>query len=139
MIVVRLQAECYATNWNCCICDGATDKRCVYAVAFRDTGEELGHVCEECIEAGPGALRQRAIEKVESLRAAAVQVAAKAEAQRQLADELAGSIVPSMADWKDAEKLFDKFYVGEAKEMPLPTVHTPLNVNGKSVPVILQK
>lgn len=132
MIIVRLQHENVATRWTCCVCGGQTDKHDIYAVAFRDTGEELGHVCEQCEEAGPEALRQRALEWARKLRA-------EADSQEKLAKELAGTTLPTAADRRAADKQLYRFFSGQIDELPLPGVHTPLEVNGKSVPVILQK
>lgn len=123
-LIIRLQCENTATRWPCCVCGGHTEKHDVYAVAFREDGQELGHVCEGCIASGREGMRQAAHDRCDAL----------------MVGKLRFAIVPTTADWDVANKKFGAFFAGKTDDCDLPDVHTPLVLpDGREVPVILRK
>ena len=118
-MIIRLQQENMAIRWRCCVCGGATEKDHVYAVAFHDDGREIGHVCEECIEAGPAKMQQRASAEVERM-------GTSAKLLEEMAHTLDGVAVPTMREWAEARAKFDACMAGETDTCDLPDVRTPL-------------
>ena len=132
-MIIRLQTENVATHWSCCICGGSTATHMVYAVAFRDDGREIGHVCDDCVRGGREHMLEQLAENVAGLRAAA-------DATERLAGELEAVAIPSFADWEAAEDRFAQFVMDtiSEEEMNLPDVHSPLTLpDGSTVPVVL--
>ncbi len=97
MIVVRLQVESVATRFPCCICGGTTEKHKVYPIAFREDGTELGFVCDGCMAAGSEKLTLRAFDRAEPWLN-------RADEYRQRAEDLVGTVLPTMNEWEAAEK-----------------------------------
>ena len=141
MIAVRLQHECVVTNWACCICGGPCQSGPVYPFAHHDTGEEIGHICERCLEATPEVRTQRAVETTQRELDYATAVLAAADKSMALARSWADVKMPTVGDLNAAGERLLKHRYGEIgdDELSLPSNHTPLEVNGKTVPVIQQK
>ena len=131
-MIIRLQQEPVATRWPCVVCGGRTEKHDVYAVLFGDDGTEEGHVCEECIKAGPVEMKRRAGKAVDH----ASNVAA---CHLHVAENILGTAVPTMTEWSEAQKKCDAFFLGEIDDLDLPSVHTPIVLpDGSEVPVMFR-
>lgn len=139
-MIIRLQTETFRTHHPCCVCGDQTDKPDVCAMAFQDDGTEVGHVCENCIKAGPDEMKQRSLKAAEHVRTVRIpNLIATADWHEKVAGTIDDTAVPTMTEWSEAQKKFDAFFLGETDDLDLPTVHTPIVLpDGREVPVILR-
>jgi hypothetical protein len=84
----------YYLNGSCGACGESFTPDAIIAIAYSRTGAEVGMICDQCLEAGYHALRQRIQGQATTLRR-------RAEALERLAEE--DILFPERADWQALE------------------------------------
>jgi hypothetical protein len=77
-------------RWPCVLCDGETEKQDILAIAYfgsQSYRNEIGMVCDQCVDAGAAALVARFTQRAEHLEAVAAEMRQQAAASWQFPPE----------------------------------------------------
>jgi hypothetical protein len=93
-------------RWPCVLCDGETEKQDILAIAYfgsQSYRNEIGMVCDQCVDAGAAALVARFMQRAEHLEAVAAEMRRQAAASWQFPPE--GQTRQLLREWNGHEPL----------------------------------